>query len=102
MTTVPTYEEFQALQRKVEAMEKMFNQVMSAKVSVEWVGVDVAKIILKTSRTTVWRLIKNGELSVLKTKKKVQIGLNSIRAYLLKNKYEPAVVEARINSLLAT
>ena len=98
---VAPLEKVNALELRIKALEDMLNQIMSAKVSVEWVGMETAEVILNVSRTTIWRLIKRNELAILKTGRKIQVGLNSIRAYLLKNKYEPLVVEARINSLLA-
>lgn len=101
MTVVPTYEEFQALQLKVDALESMIRQMMAVKVAVEWVRVETAEIILGCSRTTIWRLLKSNELSMQKSGRKVMIGLSSIREYLKKRRYEPEAIETRINSLLA-
>jgi len=98
---VPSREEFEALKQELATVKSLLNQILAARVTVEWVGIEVAEIILDCSGRTIYRLIKKNELAILKTGKKVRIGLSSIRAYLLKNKYQSAVVEARINSLLS-
>lgn len=98
---VPTKQEFDDLKREVQALRTVLQQMSAARANVEWVSVEVAASILNYSNRTVWRLMKNNELTVLRHGRKVRIGLNSIRAYLLKSKYEPAIVEARINSLFA-
>lgn len=99
---VPSLEEFHALQKEVADLKNIINRIIGARVTVEWVSVEVAQNLLDCSRSTVSKLTKNNELGILKTGKKVRISLNSIRAYLLKRKYEPTAVETRINSLLAT
>ncbi|MEZ4901855.1 MAG: hypothetical protein R2822_08885 [Spirosomataceae bacterium] len=96
---VPTKQEFEELQREVAALNGLVKQMSAVRVNVEWVSLDVAAIVLNCSQRTVSRLIKDNQLSILKTNRKVRVGLASIRSYLAKNKYEPAIVEARINSL---
>lgn len=98
---VPTKQEFDELKKEVQALRQVLKQMSEARTNVEWVSVEVAAIILNYSERTVWRLMKANQLTVLRHGRKVRVGLNSIRAYLLKNKYEPALVEARINSLFA-
>ncbi len=98
---VVTKQEFDELKKEFDLLKTMMRQVLAAKVTVEWVSVEHAAILLNYSKRTVWRLMKANQLTVLRHGRRVRVGLNSIRTYLLENKYEPAIVEARINSLLA-
>lgn len=99
---VPTKQEFDELKKDFDSLKAMMHQILAAKVTIEWVSVEVAASILNYSERTVWRLMKANQLTVLRHGRKVRVGLNSIRAYLHKSKYEPAAIEARINSLFAT
>lgn len=98
---VPTKQEFDELKREVQTLREILSRISAARSNIDWVTVEVTATILSCSQRTVWRLIKNNQLTVLRHGKKVRIGLDSIRAYLRHHKYEPAAVEARINSWLA-
>lgn len=96
---VPSMTEFEQLKADFLDLKKLVTQMHEAKVSVEWVRVDVATEILKCSDTTLWRLCKNGEIAYEKRKRSIRYNLESLRAYLLKHRHHPAVVEARIRSI---
>lgn len=98
---VPSMEEFLNLKDEVEGLKKLVLQLHASKISVEWVRVDVATSILESSKTTLWRLTKNGEIGYEKRGHTIRYNLESIRQYLIKNRYDPAVVEARIKSLFS-
>ena len=94
-------EEFLNLKDEVEELKKLVLQLHSLKVSVEWVRIDAATLILDCSRTTLWRLTKNGEIGYEKRERAIRYNLESIRRYLIKYRHDPAVVEARIKSLFS-
>lgn len=94
-------EEFLNLKDEVEELKKLVMQLHASKVSVEWVRMDVAISILGCSKTTLWRLTKNGEIGHEKRRQTIRYNLESIRQYLIKHRHDPAVVEARIKSLFS-
>lgn len=98
---VATLEQFQRLERKVEALESAMSRMMNARVTVEWVSIEVSEIILGVSRSTIYQMRKANKLAFRQMNRKVKISLSSIRRYADENSYDPLAVEARISSLLA-
>ncbi len=98
---VPTMQEFTKLRDDFAEVKQLVKQMIQVRVTVEWVGIEVAEILLNCSKRTIYRMVERNELATIKRGRSVRYSLNSIRAYLKKGQYTPEAIEARINSLFA-
>lgn len=96
---VPTLEQFKALEKKVADLHERIEHFSLAHLSVDWVPADIAEAILNCSRTTLWRLTRNGRVQIRKRGRSARFSLSSIRTYLLSKHQSPTIVDAKINSL---